>query len=285
MRRRRTASAAFTLIELLVVIGIIALLISILLPTLNKVRQQALNANCASNLRQIGQGCMSYAADYKGFLPARFREGAEDYLQPLYTYFPQDKKASPIQRYGMGLLWERKYIKTEQVFYCPGGRAAPDHNLDTFKKPWLSAVGSSDPNYRTSYTYNPHFAYRTFGDSGSGRVTAYARVTKFPRTKALAADIIRTPGTISHYSGGERTPSWNMLFIDGHVVLVKSMLVVNQMKARGGDPGDDQGNPTGTSQANWLLLDDYRDILETYADGKNPMDLRPVNPLVNRVKH
>ena len=73
MRRPSGARTAFTLIELLVVIGIIALLISILLPTLNKVRQQALNANCASNLRQIGQGCLSYAADFKGFLPARFR--------------------------------------------------------------------------------------------------------------------------------------------------------------------------------------------------------------------
>src|SRR4029434_60690 len=85
MRRRQ----AFTLIELLVVIGIIAVLLSILLPTMAKVRQQALNANCASNLRQIVQGCAIYAAENRGFLPPRFREGKQGYDQPFWSYLVQ----------------------------------------------------------------------------------------------------------------------------------------------------------------------------------------------------
>jgi len=63
----------FTLVELLVVIGIIALLISILLPVMGRARAAAQTVQCMSNLRQIGQGLLYYVNDRssnKGYLPA-----------------------------------------------------------------------------------------------------------------------------------------------------------------------------------------------------------------------
>ncbi len=59
----------FILVELLVVIGIIALLISILLPSLTAARRSAQSLSCLSNLRQIGNGILAYCADNRGQLP------------------------------------------------------------------------------------------------------------------------------------------------------------------------------------------------------------------------
>ena len=66
---RRAPGRGFTLIELLVVVSIIALLISILVPTLRRAREQAKGTVCTSNLRVVGQGMAAYVQNHADVLP------------------------------------------------------------------------------------------------------------------------------------------------------------------------------------------------------------------------
>jgi len=69
--RRKARGSGFTLIEVLVVVAIIALLVSILLPSLTKAREQAKRTLCASNQHQIGLAMVAYSVDHKSTLPYR----------------------------------------------------------------------------------------------------------------------------------------------------------------------------------------------------------------------
>jgi prepilin-type N-terminal cleavage/methylation domain-containing protein/prepilin-type processing-associated H-X9-DG protein len=102
--------AAFTLVELLVVIGIIAVLISILLPTLRSVRRQANLVQCSSNMKQIATAMIMYIQDNKGRHPPVAVEAVSPAGQTIYN------KAG---WWWANELVRQNYIKTRSINVYP----------------------------------------------------------------------------------------------------------------------------------------------------------------------
>ena len=71
---RRRRARAFTLVEVLVVVGIIALLVSILLPALSKARESANLIVCGNNQRQLMTAFRMFSGDHQGFLPGGYTD-------------------------------------------------------------------------------------------------------------------------------------------------------------------------------------------------------------------
>lgn len=119
LRRRR---GAFTLIELLVVIAIVALLISILLPALRKVHQNAMNVVCISNLHSVGKAIHSYSLDFNDTIPY----GPQETPPPTATNFYTSpgnvtsllslEGGAPV---GLGLMLDNYLSDQPKVLFCP----------------------------------------------------------------------------------------------------------------------------------------------------------------------
>ena len=123
----RKENTAFTLVELLVVIGIIALLISILLPALTRAKEAAAKTACMANLKQMNLAWTTYASDYKGWL-IMGHPGADPVATGQIPWIVPPVAGQPDTCMTNGSLW--KYAgKSKGIYHC---RSDLDWHLVTY---------------------------------------------------------------------------------------------------------------------------------------------------------
>lgn len=185
----RTASPrrAFTLVELLVVIGIIALLISILMPALGRARQAAQSVRCLNNLKQLYNCLMFYAQDNKGVFPAavgKTPSGTLSYQWPVPRRLGRKDEGKNYVRDPR--IWSCPSDKTDWVNVRPGGYA--DQGLHITG----TGVNTSRPNI--SYGYNQTAGMLENQVSPANFFVAYRpSKSKTPTRDAIMFDL--EPGT------------------------------------------------------------------------------------------
>ncbi|MCD4824949.1 MAG: type II secretion system GspH family protein [Phycisphaerae bacterium] len=190
-------SRGFTLIELLVVIAIISLLVSILLPSLNRAREVAKRVVCGSNLKQIGLGMATYAHDHNNKYPYMrtghwpFGYFCNEYINIYYRYTPGF----------MGLY--SNYVSNADLFFCPS------NTRFSREKHWL--YDDDRKKSCAGYCYWANYII----DDLTDEVVATGLLS--PVSTVVVSDIMTTSHSWSSHVKGDSFDGGNVLFNGGHV--------------------------------------------------------------------
>ncbi len=240
----------FTLIELLVVITIIAVLLAMLTPALDRAMLITDATRCAANLHGQYLAVNQYSTDHKTRLPP---VDAAGYDMTPGGFRTRNFSAAGNSSYNLGYLWKTRHITTGQTFFCPSQQnpifTYATHSNPSFPTDYTPSVGGSSA-VRVSYTFCP------IATSPALRTRLYRKFTQLDSEAITVVDLIEeqgsatTPTSISHIE----LEGFNVLRGQGSVDLVDqvaSRYIINRMRS---DPG-------GLINTNYALWDEVMERL------------------------
>lgn len=221
----------FSLVELLVVIAIIALLASILLPSLSNARESARRVQCINNLRQLAITWEVYTDDNAGRLPAN-GYGNPETLGAQRLWVLGDTHQNPAAFTNESFLLDQRhagfaeYLRTAGVYKCPSDRTTIEIKDRAFPKTRSYALngylGWQAPIVEASFLSPRHQLYLKTGDLGGAAPSQLLQfIDTAPGNICNSAFVIaigsNLEGLYYHLPSAQHRRRGNLSFIDGHV--------------------------------------------------------------------